>query len=1152
MVAGGARVGAAGRAVARGWSEDGAEGSAGLGGEVARDLRVAVAVEVLEAGERGRREPLEALVGVARDRLAVEQDAVAELEGADNEAVAVLGRFVLEAGVELVAVDAAGEHVDPGGVVADRQDRQMGLAVAVVTQPPLVVDAPWLAGDLVGCGQAAGDVEKLGLEPGGAVAVLARLRVKAADQQGTGDEVAGEQAGAHQGRRPRVGLRAVVLAVLVDVAGELVAEGGGVDGFDAAADGGLEIVESVDDDPPDGLLDVGGDQHCAYRGHVVAPTMSADQTVDANFVLNFVGTSGNGIVPPTPLPGRGGAVVPPDTSIDSGAPALVGVATATFAFTSSPAGSTFECRVDSGAFASCGSPYTTGALGDGAHTFEVRAVAAAGTRDPSPASQAFTVDTTDPSITGSRVPAANAFGWNDSPVTVKFACTDTGSGIAACEPDVPLVDETLASGATISGAALDNAGHSATTTVGPVKIDLTSPTLTAAATQPPNGLGWYRGDVTIAWTAQDGLSGIDAATVPGDTVMHGEGAGLTAAPQTVKDKAGNQASALGPVVNIDRTNPTITAATDPASPNPAGWFNAAVTVTFTCADALSGVKACSGPRVFDHDGTALSASGVASDNAENTAGASLDAIKIDTHAPQTVAALACNKVNGYCNGSTATVTLAATDPAPAAGVITSGVREVQYRTGGAGAWSVAAADHAQATIALSGSGTALVEYRAIDNAGNSESVGASRIDYDTIAPTVTHTLNPAANAFGWNNTDLLVHFAATDDNSGVQAATITADRTVNVETAATTIDGQATDVAGNIGKDSLTVKLDKTKPTISATATGTPGADGWYTSVVTVHFTCSDPGPIASQIAACTSDQILDHGQSVTSSATDRADNTAATTFGPVNVDGAKPTIQINGIASGAIYLLHGVPAPSCVATDVGPAGIDGGCQITVTGGLANGVGTFTYTANAKDKAGNATTATGSYQVRYAIKTGTAFWLQPINDTAHTVGATTSDVQGRQHRARQVPTPRRQRKDRAGQQRSEVADAGQGRLDSTADRRIGVHRRRDHHRRVQRERRPVPIQLGDAEDRRRILLAHRRRARRRRHPNRQHRPALITSPTDNAPDQRSTTRTAARAKVAAVQMPTRTIDHWPRSSPRERYVAPAAGRDHANPENAPR
>ena len=71
---------------------------------------------------------------------------------------------------------------------------------------------------------------------------------------------------------------------------------------------------------------------------------------------------------------------PPSASITSG-PAqgsVVHDSTPTFSFKSSRAGSTFQCRVDSGALRACGSPFTTATLSNGAHSFAVRAVDAAG------------------------------------------------------------------------------------------------------------------------------------------------------------------------------------------------------------------------------------------------------------------------------------------------------------------------------------------------------------------------------------------------------------------------------------------------------------------------------------------------------------------------------------------------------------------------------------------------------------------------------------------------------------------------------------------------------------------------------------------------------------------------------------------------------
>ncbi len=660
-------------------------------------------------------------------------------------------------------------------------------------------------------------------------------------------------------------------------------------------------------------------------------------------------------------------------------------------------------RIDDGAPQTYSGPFTFNQ--SGSHTLTFWSVDNAGNvEDPVAKHNSIVIqfDNDPPTITEkSRTPAPNSFGWNNTDVTISFTCTDSTSQVFSCA-DVTVSSE--GAGQTAVGVAVDNAGNSASLMVTNINIDKTPPTVTGAPTTSPNAAGWYNSNVTIHWTCSDGLSGI--ATCPLDSVISSEGQNLSAGPVTASDKAGNQsAPATVSGIKIDKTPPTISGGPT-TNPNAAGWYNSAVTVHFTCQDALSGVATCPGDKVLAADGANQSVtSDPATDLAGNSSpGKTVGGINIDSKAPTTGADLQCTQKNGYCRGNKATVNLTAVDQPGL-----SGVKEIRYSTNNGNSWQSVSGATTSVDINLTGSGKAKVLFYAVDNAGNSESVNGVEIKYDTIAPTVTHALTPPANAAGWNKDNVTVTFTAEDDSdgSGVEtlavdgvimaaqasntARQLTASKSVTNETSVSglVINAEAEDFAGNKGTDAATVKLDKTAPTISAVATtadGKPYTPGvWTNQAVTVTFTCSDA---LSGIATCPAPVTVTQpggNQTVTGTAVDAAGNTKSVSAGPINIDTQKPTITVNGLTNGALYTLGAVPTGSCIATD-DLSGLAGACSFTVSGGLANGVGTFTYTATATDIAGNTATVTGTYRVVYRWDG----FLQPINDTAHQVDVSVS------------------------------------------------------------------------------------------------------------------------------------------------------------------
>src|SRR5829696_4951601 len=131
----------------------------------------------------------------------------------------------------------------------------------------------------------------------------------------------------------------------------------------------------------------------------------------------------------------------PNTTLDSAPSDPSASADATFAFSADEDGSTFECELDGGGFSACSSPKSYTSLSEGSHTFNVRAVDAAGNTDPTSAQLTWSIDTVAPSSTVT-FPGAGAYyrtsTWNAGCTSAGFCGTysDATSGVQKVEVSV--------------------------------------------------------------------------------------------------------------------------------------------------------------------------------------------------------------------------------------------------------------------------------------------------------------------------------------------------------------------------------------------------------------------------------------------------------------------------------------------------------------------------------------------------------------------------------------------------------------------------------------------------------------------------------------------------------------------------------------------
>lgn len=135
-------------------------------------------------------------------------------------------------------------------------------------------------------------------------------------------------------------------------------------------------------------------------------------------------------------PGDGNGTDPETTIVEAPEP-FSRLGSATFKFMSNLPSAKFECMIDDEAPAICTSPYTR-SLGDGPHSFAVRAIDGNGTGDDTPAEHVWMIDTVAPNTQLLVAPPAAdnsvmvRFEFGSSEMNVTFDCSLDGGSYLPC------------------------------------------------------------------------------------------------------------------------------------------------------------------------------------------------------------------------------------------------------------------------------------------------------------------------------------------------------------------------------------------------------------------------------------------------------------------------------------------------------------------------------------------------------------------------------------------------------------------------------------------------------------------------------------------------------------------------------------------------
>src|SRR3989338_2584496 len=283
----------------------------------------------------------------------------------------------------------------------------------------------------------------------------------------------------------------------------------------------------------------------------------------------------------------------PDTTITSQPTNPSNSTSASFSFTSTETGSTFQCQMDSGGYSACTSPKSYTGLTAGSHTFYVKATDSAGNIDSTPASYTWTIDTTAPDTSITSQPSSPS---SSTSASFSFTSTETGStfqcqmdsgGYSACTSPKSYTGLTAGSHtfyvkATDSAGNIDSTPASYTWTIdttapsspavsinsGASSTTSTSVTLTLSTTDTVGVTGYYASETstTPSASATGWTSGTSTTSYSATVSFTLSGGSIGDNTKTVyvwfKDSVGNISASASDTITL-----TISDSTAPSSPS---------------------------------------------------------------------------------------------------------------------------------------------------------------------------------------------------------------------------------------------------------------------------------------------------------------------------------------------------------------------------------------------------------------------------------------------------------------------------------------------------------------------------------------------------------------------------------------------------------